>query len=222
MKQKQILLAAGILAILGLVLAFVFSAQKQQAREAMALRTLQQWGIALNLYLIDHGHVLPDVGTTPVEDAPEQSWFNALPPYLSRTPLSKLPPGERPRPGQASFWVSPASPQQRFWDENEFYFGYAMNAALQPDPKLRPFKISELDVPGRVIFMGETSGFSPALTPESLRTFWGPGSPGSPRSRANILFADGHVELVGRATLEQPESRSVKSLKEGGISWFME
>jgi type II secretory pathway pseudopilin PulG len=50
MKQRERLVAVGILIILRLVLAFVFSAQKQQGREAMALRTLQQWGIALNLY----------------------------------------------------------------------------------------------------------------------------------------------------------------------------
>jgi len=222
MKQREILVGVGILVIMGLVLSFVFSAQKQQGREAMALRTLQQWGIALNLYLIDHNHTLPSVGTTPVVDASPQSWFNALPPYLSRTPLSSLPPGERPRPGEASFWVSPASPPQRFWDENEFYFGYAMNAALQPDPDARAFKISELEVPAKVIFMGETSGFSPALTPENIRTLWGPGSPGSPRSSANILFADGHVEVVQRSVLESPEARTVKALEERKISWFME
>jgi prepilin-type processing-associated H-X9-DG protein len=222
MKQKEILVGVGILVILGLVLAMVFSAQKQQGREALALRTLQQWGIALNLYLIDHNHTLPSVGSIPVPEAPPQSWFNALPPYLSRAPLSTLPPGERPRPGQASFWVSPASPPQRVWDENEFYFGYAMNAALQPDPDLRAFKISELEVPAKVIFMGETSGFSPALDPGNIRTFWGPGSPGSPRSTANILFADGHVESVSRSTLDAPETRSIESLKNDDISWFLE
>jgi prepilin-type processing-associated H-X9-DG protein len=222
MKQREILVGVGILVIMGLVLSFVFSAQKQQGREAMALRTLQQWGIALNLYLIDHNHTLPTIGTAPVVDASPQSWFNALPPYLSRKPLSSLPPGERPRPGVASFWVSPASPPQRFWDESEFYFSYAMNAALQPDPDARAFKISELEVPAKVIFLGETSGFSPALTPENIRTLWGPGSPGSPRSSANILFADGHVELVQRSALESTEARTVRALQERKISWFME
>jgi len=222
MRQRELFLAAAIVIILGLVLAMVFSAQKQQNREAMAMRTLQQWGIALNLYLIDHNHTLPSIGTTPIPEASPESWFNALPPYLSRTPLSELPPGERPRPGVPSFWVSPASPPQRFWDENEFYFGYAMNAALQPDPDIRSFKISELEVPSRVIMLGETSGFSPHLSPQDVRTLWGPGSPGSPRSRAHILFCDGHVELVPRSTLEAPENQTVRALAEGEISWFLE
>jgi hypothetical protein len=85
-----------------------------------------------------------------------------------------------------------------------------------------PSLICELEVPGKVIFMGETSGFSPALTPESMRTLWGPGSPGSPRSTANILFADAYAELVARSILDSPETRSVKALEERNITWFLE
>jgi len=223
MKLREILLVGGILVLLAVTLFFVFRGQQETATSIAAMRNLQQWGIALNLYLIDHDNQLPLVGSTPIEEASEGAWFNALPPYLSRPPLSKLAPGSRPRPGVASLWISPYSKPVRAWDEREFFFNYAMNQFLQPDPAERSFKINELGLPGKVIFLGETAGFSPALTPENVQTDWGRRSSLDPRALAHILFCDGHVDLVSRETLvNDPLTLSLGATEEGGITWFKE
>ena len=220
MKYREWALGGVILLILGLVLALVWGQQRSNAREASALRNLQQWGIALNLYLIDNDNDLPLVGAVPVDSAQSLAWFNALPPYLSRPPLATLPPGQRPRPGVESFWVSPATQPVRAWDDAVFYFGYGMNRFLQPDPELRSFRIHELERPGQVIFLSEKAGYDPALTPENILSPWGTGA--DPASL--VLFCDGHVEKVPRNVLvEDPQTLSVRNLEtEGGLSWFKE
>jgi hypothetical protein len=184
------------------------------------VRNLQQWGIALNLYLIDNDNNLPLVGSIPVSAEESKAWFNALPPYLSRPTLASLPPGERPRPGVESFWVSPASTPVRAWDDTVFFFGYGMNRFLQPDPDLRSFRIHELERPGQVIFMSEKKGYDSSLTPEDILSLWGTGM--NPESI--VLFCDGAVRKVPRAVLvNDPDTLSVRNLElEGGISWFKE
>lgn len=220
MKARELIFAGTVLLILGLVLALVLGQQRSNAREAAAVRNLQQWGIALNLYLIDNDNNLPLVGSVPVEAEETKAWFNALPPYLSRPSLAALPPGERPRPGVESFWVSPASPPVRVWDEQVFYFGYGMNRFLQPDPDLRSFRIHELERPAQVIFMSEKGGYDPALTPEEVLSFWGTGM----HPESLVLFCDGHVQKVLREVLvNDPDTLTVRNLdREGGISWFKE
>lgn len=215
----------GALVLLGLAaaLALHFAGQQQKARQAQAVRQLQQWGIALNLYLLDNDNILPERGALPISPQQTKAWYNALPPYLGRPPLAELAPGERPRPGVVSFWVGPVSKPARGWDENEFFFGYAMNGALQPSANERSFKVGELGMPGKVIFLGETSGFDPVLTPQNILTPWGPGKGLSPRSLGQILFCDGHVEAITRAVLvDDPATRRASNLDDGGITWFLE
>lgn len=216
MKPRQIFLL-----ILLVVLLFGGYAwfQKRQAatREARALRQLQLWGIALNLYLIDNDNVLPDVGT---DFSPNPSaWFEVLPPYLSQPPLSELiREGKNPAPGQPSLWSSPRTSKPRVWDSSQIYSTWAMNSALQPDPTLRPFRIQELETPGNVIFLTEGSGFSPGLRPHELSS-----APGLPKKTPNppVLFCDGHALPIPRQTLLAPETRKADNLP-NGISWFIE
>jgi prepilin-type processing-associated H-X9-DG protein len=220
MKARELIFGLTVLLILGLVLALVLGQQQSNAREASALRNLQQWGIALNLYLIDNDNNLPFVGSMPVSADEAKAWFNALPPYLSRPALATLPPGERPRPGVDSFWVSPASAPVRSWDDEVFYFGYGMNRYLQPDPDLRSFRIHELERPGQVIFMSEKAGYDSTLTPENILSPWGSGM----HPEAMVLFCDGHVRKTPRPILvDDPQTLSVQNLEtEDGITWFKE
>ena len=223
MKSREWLFGGGILLLLGFVLLFIWRQQTEEAREAQALRQLQQWGIALNLYLLDNDNILPAVGGMPISAEQSHAWYNALPPYIGRPALASLAPGERPRPGVLSFWVGPTSRSVRAWDENEFFFGYGMNRFLQPTPEDRSFKVGELGRPGQVIFLGEIAGFEPVLTPETILTPWGPGRGESPRSQGKILFCDGHVEGVSREVLlDDPATRQAANLAAGGISWFKE
>lgn len=209
----RVIVAAVVLAALGLVFFGVRSRQTEESLRVSSLRNLQQWGIALNLYLIENGNELPEVGRTPVTADQKKAWFNALPPYLSETPLADLPPGERPRPGVPSLWIRPESKPVKIWDPEAFFFNYGMNAALQPEEGKRSFRIYELRFPGSVIFLAPTSDFSPSSSPETI-VF-------SARHEARILFSDGHAESIPQARLEDPEARKAAAA-EHGISWFSE
>lgn len=223
MKKLRYWILLGLLVILGVLWYPLMKAQQHRAREVTSMRNLQLWGIALNLYLIDNDNHLPRTGGLPVEEAGEEAWFNALPPYVSHPALSSLPPGRRPRPGEASFWISPLSKPVGIWDDTQFYFNYGMNKFLQPDSELRSFRIGELQKPAHVIFLTETEGFFPYVTPETVWTPWGKRPPLGKESSAHVLFCDGHVELVSRENLvNDPASLSVENLRGGGLSWFKE
>jgi prepilin-type processing-associated H-X9-DG protein len=218
------------LAVVGLVLVGVlvttyatFLRRGEEARRAGSARNLRQWGIALNLYLIDNKNQLPATGRAPVTSEQEDAWFNALPPYISQKPLAELPPGERPRPGVASLWVDPATKPVRAWDPEVYYFNYGMNSALQPEAGVRSFRIYEIPHPELTVFLTEVDGFEPSTGPEDVAFRHGRARPHSPEAKSHVLFCDGHVQAVNRAELvDDPSARSTRAAEEGSVSWFME
>ena len=219
MKPREILLASAVGVLLVVAAIAWLIARGHSASGAGSARNLQQWGIALNLYLIDHQNQLPEVGSTPIEAKPENAWYNALPVYLSLPPLSELPPGSRPEPGKPSLWIDPAAKAPRVWDPEVYFFNYGMNRALQPQADLRSFRINELGTPGNIVFLTETDGYEPAVTPDTV-AFLHDRRPTSPTAIANVLFCDGHVAPVTRAVLvDDPEARTAAAASEG-VSWF--
>lgn len=171
---------------------------------------LQQWGIALNMYMVEHDSRLPETGKE-VDPENAEAWYNSLPLYLSRKPLNELEPGELPEPGMPSLWMDPAVKSS---DKHSYYFfSYAMNRWLQPDPEVRPCRIYEIENPTRVVFMTETASASPSILPGDVRFRHG-------RNEAHVLFADGHVERVARAVLvDNPTAVDPTSEKMAKVSW---
>ena len=213
LRLVRVSVSAVVLLVLGLVLVAVLGRQKETATRVADARNLQQWGIALNLCLIENDNQLPEVGRTPVTPAQTQAWFNALPLYLSEKPLAEIPPGDRPRPGVPSLWVRPGTKPVKIWDPEVFFFSYGMNRSLQPVEGTRSFRITEISFPGSVIFLAPTDGYSPGA---------GPGDVVFPKiGTAHILFCDGHVQSVPRAKLLDPAALSAAAA-EKGISWFQQ
>ena len=207
----RVLVCAVVLAALGFVLLGILGRQKEAGHRAATVRNLQQWGIALNLYMIENGNELPEVGKMPLDPAQAKAWFNALPPYLSEKPLAEIPPGERPRPGVPSLWIRPGTKPVRIWDPEAYFFSYGMNRNLQPEDGNRSFRINEIPFPGNVVFLAPTEGYSSDATPENV-VF--------PKKRpAHILFCDGHVQTVSRAKLLDPASLPAAAA-EKEPSWF--
>jgi prepilin-type processing-associated H-X9-DG protein len=204
-----------VLASLGLVLYAVLGAQNEETNRIASVHNLQQWGIALNLYLIENDNQLPEVGETPVTTAQTKAWFNALPPGLSEKPLAEIPPGERPRPGVPSLWIRPGTKPVKIWDPEVFLFTYGMNRNLQPVRGARSFRINEVNFPANVVFLAPINGYAPDAGPEDV-VF-----PKSKTSAAQILFCDGHVQRVPPEKLLGPAALSA-SIAEKGVSWFQQ
>ena len=217
---REVVIAIVIVMVLGAVLATILMKQKADATRVASSRNLQQWGIALNLYLIDNENQLPDVGSDPVTPEQKKAWFNALPPYISQTPLADLPEGQRPRPGVRSLWIDPTSKEVRVWDPAVFFFNYGMNQYLQPLKGTRSFRIYEISYPANVVFLTETESYSPALGPDNVVFRHGGVSPTSPQAHANVLFCDGHVQPVTREQLVMDPNSLSAAAAETGVSWF--
>jgi hypothetical protein len=224
MKTREWVIGGAVV----LVAAFlVYHAWFQQGGEAAAraasARNLQQWGIALTLYLMDNDNQLPLVGEAPVTEEQTEAWFNALPPYISQTPLASLPPGSRPRPGVPSLWIDPQSAPVRAWDDSSFYFQYGMNRYLQPDHDLRSFRIYEIPKPNHVVFLAEVDGYIPEATPENVVFRQSGKKPPGADSETLVLFCDGHVQIRNKAQLvDDPNSSKVSNADAGGPSWLKE
>jgi len=217
--MREIVVAVAILAVLAVLITVVCLKNAAEARRIASARNLQQWGIALNLDLIDNENQLPEIGHEPISEEQKKAWYNALPPYISQTPLAELPPGKRPRPGVPSLWIDPTAKPVRVWDDDVFFFNYGMNKFLQPVEGTRSFRIYEINNPANVVFMAETEGYSPAIGPDEVAFRHG-GKVGSPKAEAHVLFCDGHVQFVTRQRLvDDPSVRSAASA-ETGISWF--
>ena len=210
-RLARIFVGGIVLAALGFVLLGILGRQKEAGARATTVRNLQQWGIALNLYMIENGNELPEVGKMPEDPSQAKAWFNALPPYLLEKPLAELPLGERPRPGVPSLWVRPGTKPAKIRDPEAYFFSYGMNRNLQPDDGTRSFRINEIRFPGNVVFLVPTEGYSSAAGPENA-VF-------SRTKSAHILFCDGHVQPVSRAKLLDPASLP-GTAAEKDVSWF--
>ncbi len=216
----EVLVAGAILAVALIVAFVVFQKNQGDALNIASSRNLQQWGIALNLYLIDNQNELPETGRDPVTPEQKKAWFNALPPYVSQTPLASLPPGERPRPGLPSFWIDPATKPVKAWDPDVFFFNYGMNKNLQPVAGTRSFRIYEISRPANVIFLTEQEGYIPAIGPEEVVFRHGPQGMLNPKALAHVLFCDGHMQLMSRAVLVNDPATLEAATAETGVSWF--
>lgn len=217
---REILIGAGIVVVLGVLLAIIFMKQKAEAQRTASSRNLQQWGIALNLYLIDNENQLPEIGKDPITPEQKKAWYNALPPYISQQPLADLPPENRPRPGVPSLWIDPATKPVKIWDSSTFFFNYGMNKFLQPVEGTRSFRIYEINFPANVVFLAEVEGYSPAIGPEDVVFRHGGAKPNNPKAETQVLFCDGHVQFVTRQQLVNDPNALSATAAETGVSWF--
>ncbi len=217
---RELIIMGVVVVALVAALAAIFLKNEADAKRTASFRNLQQWGIALNLYLIDNENQLPEVGVDPVTPEQKSAWYNAMPPYISQTPLADLPPGQRPRPGVPSLWIDPSSKPVKVWDQDAFYFNYAMNKYLQPVKDTRSFRIFEINFPGSVVFMVEVAGYSPGAGPEDVKFRQGSSSGTGPDAKTHVLFCDGHVQLVTKKQLvDNPDALSAASAEQG-VSWY--
>lgn len=195
-SPRELIFGVGIVVAFLVAAGIWMSTRKAEAAGAQSARNLMQWGIALNLYLLENQNVLPETGGEEVSKDAPAAWYNSLPGYLSLSPLSEMPAGVKPDPKVASIWVDPACRPAEFTEAGSYYFCYAMNRYLQPDPASGSYRIYELFDPGAVVFLTEVAGVRPGALPGDV-VFRIRGK----EPTANVLFCDGHVESVPRSLL---------------------
>lgn len=190
------------LVLLGMaVVVPVHLSHAQKTKQQASRNNLLQWGIALNLYLIENRNRLPDPGG--VEGgAAEHNWYNALPVYLSQPPLDELANS----PGAVRhLWINPAAPSREISGPEGNFFYYGMNLWLGRESS--PMRIFDIEDPTSTVFLTEIFSPEPHVLADRVDYRFGKKVP-SPRAQAHVLFCDGHVELVDKARLSDDPAAS--------------
>jgi len=195
LRKREVVICVVAVILLAAVFVPVFRQKSDRDLAMVSAQNLMQWGIALNLYLIENNNALPAVGPAFADPDAAEAWYNALPPYLSREPLTAQARLEV-NLENPSLWIDPGVDPREVPRYQDFPFFYAMNRYLQPDPAYGSYRIFDLQNPGSVIFLTEVLGTDPGVMPERVAFRHGRGEP-----KAHVLFCDGHVELVPRAEL---------------------
>ncbi len=183
-----------------LLVGFIWiNSRNKAALQAISLRNLQQWGIALNLYLVENEDRLPEVGGAVASPDAAKAWYNALPESIGQTALTRLTPEEKPKPGQESLWIDPATtPREVRTSWGDYFFSFGMNYWLQPSPREAPWKIYNLSDPSRTVFLAPVSGPRPGAAPSTVVYRYGTRGE---NSIATVLFCDGHAAAMTRPEL---------------------
>lgn len=192
LTRNEVLAVAALVLLVAAVAAPYFQHRAREAARTASLQNLRQWGIALNLHLLENQHILPGSSADPEDPG---AWFNTLPPYLSLPPLKDGGPGGG---APAGIWTDPAArlaagapPAARVT--------YAANAWLQPDPAQRPWRIYDIEDPAATFFLVESPpGTLRAAAADQLA--FRHGRP----PRGHALFCDGHAEAVTPEQARQP------------------
>ncbi|MEM6822604.1 MAG: hypothetical protein AAF558_11770 [Verrucomicrobiota bacterium] len=167
----------------------VYYSHAQKGKQQTSLNNLLQWGIALNLYLIENQNELPSVGSdAPSNDEPS-AWYNALPLYISQPALTELQDSPRALTG---LWINPAAPEKPLSHGAQYFFYYAMNRWLQPNLSKPALRIYDIEDPTSTVFMTETYNTRPYALPSDVDYRFGKKDSGE--AIAHVLFCDGHVE----------------------------
>ncbi|MGF1679421.1 MAG: hypothetical protein ACFCUX_09540 [Candidatus Methylacidiphilales bacterium] len=169
----------------------VYLSHGQKSRQQAARSNLVQWGIALNLYLIENRNELPSA-----DPAMAQVWFNVLPPYLSQPPLKDL---QNTPHAIRELWINPAAPKREPAQGESYFFYYGMNAWLGSGKAASRLRIYEVEDPTHTVFMTETFSEDPRVLPHTVDYRFG--KSGSANAMAHVLFCDGHVEAIPRSKL---------------------
>lgn len=218
LSGREVFILVALAICVALVAIPWFLAKGRKRDRLASFQNLQQWGIALNLHLIDHNNQLPQVGSAPIGPQPGGAWYNTLPTYLSREPLGGQGEAARPQPGDGSIWFDPSAEPPRRASAGEFYFTYGMNRYLQPDPAQPSYSIFDLDTPGAIVFLTEKSGFSPGVMPPEVE-FRHHKAEGGDARLAFVLFCDGHVSFGSQWEMQENPAALTPEKAIAPLSW---
>lgn len=231
-----------VIAIIGILAALIFpaiSGASNKANTARCLSNLRQWGAAVNLYLSDskNAGVFPLEGSDGTGHAQANSagWFNVVPPYVGEPALSNaLATGHLPRPKDKSLFICPACKPDPAVGASDLYLNYQINLWIDESGRSgcgaassrfgQVLRSSQIATPSVfVLFADGATGSGRGL--EFLYSATHALYMGDPVSgdafrhngKANICFADGHVETIGKTNLYT--SGMDTDWNYGGVQW---
>jgi prepilin-type processing-associated H-X9-DG protein len=238
----EFLVVVAVILILLAILLPSLSRAKEASRLAKCTHNLRQWGIAVNLYVDDYGNALPEEGSvSSVNNVTKTgAWFNALPPYVQAPKYCDVYAGLTARIGtlnsagraltasadagyrNVEIWYCPTRVQKiknSVSGLNSFH--YTMNAVLDGattyggDAGGTYTTLEKIEDPATTVFLFETDANTTPESPKGIDLL---------RHRnvsINVLFVDGHVEILPAVPLTKAaaDSRGVYRTSSPRTAW---
>lgn len=207
----EVLVSVSLIALAASVTTGWVNTGIEKARAAQCAGRLQQWGLALQLYIQDHDGFLPrrGQGVRPVTVIDrDEDWFNCLPPYLEMSPYKELyARGQVPRPGQRSVFLCPDA---KIPEDSHHFISYGMNMYLSRWDQRDASRLVQLPKPSSLAFLADSPGGYASTIPSRSEFSVAPRHSGG----ANVVFVDGHVQRFtgtylgcGSGDISQPDVR---------------
>ncbi len=225
----ELLVVIAVIAILASLLLPALSAAKRRSRATKCLSNMRQWGFGLTMYLDEHRDEFPYEGnfSSDIDKGKNVfAWYNSVTRYLAQPKMShRYTNGTPPMPRDGTMFSCPEAEKRR--DEinptvSDPYFMYGFNNRMDPNDTRsgqnnNSFFRDQVHQPAlTVMFTENTEGQLPSVSGRS--------TPGRHRGKANLVFVDGHAELMTtnlfRRSLAEDQDSKVEWAVSRDVYWY--
>lgn len=236
----ELLAVIAIIAILAAILFPTLGSATEKGRQSRCASNLKTWGQGFSIYLGSSEGVFPDEGieAAVVDPTKAAAWYNQIPGYMGAETLAQMvtaTPRRPPRPpSDKSIFTCPSykvADVPTAIAASMPVFSYAYNlwidhAVGQRESQNNPpfngsgksgfgqlIRLSQITKPSKFVVLGESSGISYDNMTGYHLVYRHIGTNG-----VNMLFGDGHVELMARTNVFVVNSASNKG-RNNGVIW---
>lgn len=207
----ELLVVIAIIGILAALLLPVIGRVKARAQATVCLNNLRQWGLATQLYAMDHQDFLPPEGAPNPSLHARTGWYIQLPLELGLPPYTAMPwrtnPAISPR---RSIWICPANPRR---SNGRNLFHYCLNENVNgTGDRNRPIRLSNLREPSTLVWLFDSKN-RPAVGS------WNFAHTNLHRAGAQFTFLDGHAAWFPARAIRDPRTER-PPIPPQGLRWW--
>jgi prepilin-type N-terminal cleavage/methylation domain-containing protein/prepilin-type processing-associated H-X9-DG protein len=225
----ELLVVIAIIGILASLLLPALGAAKRKARSIKCLSNMRQWGLGISMYMDSHRDEFPYEGNFSGDidkGKNRDAWFNSVTRYLDQPKLFILyTNGAPPMPRDGSVFSCPETVTKPGDVQPTLslpFFMYGFNNRMDPNDTQagrnnRTFFRDQAVQPSLTVMFTENSeGQLPSVSGRS--------TPGRHGGAANLVFVDGHAELVVtnlfRRTLDEDRDSNEEWSVPRDVYWY--
>jgi prepilin-type N-terminal cleavage/methylation domain-containing protein/prepilin-type processing-associated H-X9-DG protein len=182
----ELLVCMAILAVLATLILPALNRALEKARAIICLSNLRQWGLATQLYVVDHDDYLPPEGhPNPMHGSTNNGWYIQLPRQMGLPRYHEMPWRTNASVEVGStIWLCPSNPRR---SNGLNLFHYCLNEHVNgTGAQNRPIRMTSIPAPPLVVWLFDSKNL-PAVG------YWGFTHTNLHAGGANFSFLDGHA-----------------------------